>query len=184
MSAMLLMSALAFSQIEKGKVQLSGSLLFNNTENDITESTNFNINALAGYFLSDNTSLGLNLGINNRNTENPGGDTDLNIFTVGAYARFHKPVVDNFYLFLQPELSFGSGSIENGANTTDINTTALGVSPGAVYFLSPSFALEMRVGSLQYNRFKETNNGNDVTTSTFGLNLNLTGFALGASFYL
>lgn len=184
MSAMLLMSAMAFAQIEKGQVQLSGNLLINNSENNFDERTNFNITTRAGYFISDKTSLGLSLGFNSSKSENTIGSSDSNIFSIGAYARFHKPMVDNFYLFLQPGFSFGSGSTENGANTSDINTASVGISPGAIYFLSPKIALEMTMGSLQYSQFKETTNGNEVTTKNFGLNLNLTGFALGVSFYL
>lgn len=185
LSAMLLVGTLAFAQTQKGQVQLGGSFNFNKQDLDPGESTNFNFVPQAGYFVSDLTSIGITLNISSSDFEVPGFDAERNLFEFGVFARFHKSVTDNFYFFLQPSLSFGSGENDNiGGGSTDLNTTSIRVSPGAMYFVTPKIAMEMRVGSVFYEQVKETTAGNEVNINNYGLLFNLANVSLGASFFL
>lgn len=185
LSAMLLMSTFAFAQTQKGQVQLGGVFNFNKQENGDIESTNFNFIPQAGYFVSDLTSVGLLLDISNNKFENPGGESERNLFQFGVFARFHKSIADKLYLYLQPSLSFGSGENDNLlGGTADLNTTTLQIRPGMMYFATPKIAIEMGVGSAFYNSVKETTGGNEVTNDNYGLLFNLASVNMGVSFFL
>lgn len=185
LSAMLLVSAFAFAQTQKGQIQLGGTLNFTNQEIDQNESSNFNFVPQVGYFLSDLTSLGINLNISSNNFKTPTADLDRNIFEFGVFARFHKSLADNFYIFLQPSVGFGSGENDNiNGGSTDLNTTNIRVSPGALYFVTPKIALEMNVGGFSYQQIKETTGGNEVKINTYGLLVNLANTNFGINFYL
>ncbi|GAB5526859.1 MAG: hypothetical protein Roseis2KO_47310 [Roseivirga sp.] len=182
---MLLMSTFAFAQIQKGQVQLGG--VFNYNTQDLgsgSDRSSFIFSPQAGYFFSDNTSAGISLTINSNSFEGSGFSRDFNLFEIGVFARFHKSVADNFYLFLQPSVGFGSGTDEDLNGDTDINTTRIQVSPGAVYFLSPKIALEMRIGGLFYESATETTNNVENDVSSFGISINPANVNFGVNFYL
>lgn len=184
LSVMLLVCTFAFAQTQKGQVQLGGVLNINKQETSQSENNNFNFIPQAGYFVSDLTSLGVMLNISSNKFENPTANLDRNLFEFGVFARFHKSVADNLYMYLQPSLSFGSGENDNiGGGTTDLNTTSIRVSPGMLYFVTPKIALEMRVGSVFYEQVKETNGGNEFTSDNYGLLFNLSNVGFGASFF-
>ncbi len=185
LSAMLLMSTFAFAQIQKGQVQLGGVFNYSTQDfdNGVDRST-FIFSPQAGYFFSDNTSAGISLMIRNISFDDNGASQDFNLFEFGVFARFHKSVADNFYVFLQPSLGFGSGTNENPAGDTDINTTRIQVSPGAIYFLHPKIALEMRIGGLFYESATETTNNVEIETSGFGITINPANVNFGVNFYL
>lgn len=185
LSAMLLVSAFAFAQIEKGQFQLGGSFGLVKQELPQGDNSNFNFVPQAGYFISDLTSIGVNLSISGNSFETPTGDVEGNLFRFGAFARFHKSVADNFYMFLQPSLGFGSGEQDNVlGGSTDINTTDIRLSPGALYFVAPKVAVELTVGSLFYSRIKQTSGANEIINDSYGLNLSLANANLGINFYL
>lgn len=185
LSAMLLVGTLAFAQTQKGQVQLGGVFNFNKQDAPQGESTNFSFAPQAGYFVSDLTSVGVIFNIASTKFESPTNDIEQNLFEFGVFTRFHKSVTDKFYLFLQPSLSFGSGENDGvGGGSTDVNTTSIQVSPGAMYFVTPKIAVEMRVGSAFYNQTKQTSGGTEIKTDNYGLIFNLTNVSLGASFFL
>ena len=98
--AILLVSTLGFAQIQKGDIQITGNVGYNKTRPYITqvvtrETSRITISSKAGVFLSETTSLGGILGFSSLKPQ------DLTIFNVGAYARFHNPVAENFYLYLE-----------------------------------------------------------------------------------
>ncbi len=169
--AILLVSTLGFAQIQKGDIQITGNVGYNKTRPYITqvvtrETSRITISSKAGVFLSETTSLGGILGFSSLKPQ------DLTIFNVGAYARFHKPVVENFYLYLEPSFSYGFSNSNGTYDTIDAK-----LSPGMTYFMSPKFALDMNSGMIGYAK-----NTNGVENYSF--NLNLANITLGASFYI
>lgn len=175
---MVFMSTAAFGQIQKGDIQLGGSLNYNSFDAGNGENTNFRISPRAALFLSDNISLGASLGYEDRT----GGSSESNQFFFGVYARFHKSVSDKFYLFLQPDITFGSGSTNPlGTQEFDVNSFNFNLMPGMMYFLSEKIALDLSFGGLFYNN-NETEGFGDITQ--YGLNMNLSTVAIGASIYL
>ncbi len=176
--AMVLMSTMAFGQIQKGDIQVGGSLLYNKFEAGNQESTAFRLTPRAALFLSDNTSLGVSLGYEDQSN----GPSESNQFFFGVYARFHKSVSDKFYLFVQPDISFGSGTTNPlGTQEFDVSSFNFNIMPGMMYFLSDKIALDMTFGGLFYSN-EDTDGVGDITR--YGLNMNLNTVALGASIYL
>ncbi|OEK00157.1 hypothetical protein BFP97_00880 [Roseivirga sp. 4D4] len=176
--AMTLVSSFAFGQIQKGDVQLGGSLNYSNFEAGGQETTNFRLVPRAALFLSDNTSLGVSLGYEDQSS----GGIETNQFFFGVYARFHKSVSDKFYLFLQPDVSFGSGTTNPlGNQEFDLNSFNFGLMPGMMYFLSEKIALDMTFAGIFYNN-TDTATGGEITR--YGLNMNLNAVSVGASIYL
>ena len=182
---------LAEAQIEKGDIQLGGSVQYVSTENGGIDQSTLIISPQAGLFVSPTTSIGLILAFNSQTfpglNQNNGQLVDLtsNLFQFGAYARFHKPVADNFYLFLQPSVRFGSGSTEQINNPdVDVNTFGINASPGMTYFLSPKFALEMTVGNIGYGSQTADINGTEQKTNNFVFNMNLAQVGLGLNFFI
>ena len=181
----------AQAQIQKGDVQLGGSITYNSNESGGQDNSNFTFSPQAGLFVSETTSIGVLLGFNsttfNAFNQNNGNLVELtnSLFSFGAYARFHKSVADNFYLFLQPAVALGTGKVEQiNANDVDTNTFLVGVSPGMTYFLSPKFALELRLGGVNYSRFKTDNNGTENTSTAFSFDMDLASVGLGLNFYI
>jgi len=187
----LFIAALTQAQIEKGDVQLGGSINFNSNDFEAFDNSALRIQPQVGLFVSSTTSVGLTVGFTSiQNTlidQNSGNPVELtnNLFVFGTYARFHKPVVENLYLFLQPSVLLGTGENEfSTPQTGDINTFNVGLAPGITYFLSPKFALELNFGGLSYNRSKADLNGNETTLTNFSLNMSLANVGVGMSFYI
>ncbi|MFY0591113.1 outer membrane beta-barrel protein [Roseivirga sp.] len=174
--SLMFFSSLAFGQIQKGDVRLGGSFLYNKTDNDFLETSNFQVNPQASLFLSETTSLGLTVGYGRQKNENGGGIVESDQVNFGVFARFYRSMGEKFYLYLQPGINYSSGDINGG----DFSSFGLNVVPGVAYFLSDKFALDANIGGLFYNN--QDVGGND--TNNFGLNFNLSGFTLGASIFL
>ena len=180
--ALLLVGAMANAQISKGDIQLTGGFtLFSNEISTGGETKIFNLAPQAGLFLNDKTSLGLILGYSTFESE----DKTTN-FNYGVYARFHKSVVDNFYLFMQPSLTLLSGEVESsgaGANT-DLSGYQFNIGFGMTYFFSPKLAVELQPGIIRVGQNKATTGGTEFKEDFFNAGLGLTGMTLGVSFYL
>lgn len=173
-----MVSTLAFGQIQKGDIQLGGSLNYSKFETGNQEATNFRLTPRAALFLSENTSLGLSLGYEDLTN----GGSESNQFFFGVYARFHKSVSDKFYLFLQPDISFGTGSTTPfGSQELDLNSFNFNIMPGMMYFFSDKIAIDMTFGGLFYTN-TEAEGTPEITR--YGLNMNLSTVSLGASIYL
>lgn len=180
-SVLLLFSTLGFAQITKGDIQLGGNLGFYKYQSKDNDYSSLTISPRGGLFVSDLTSVGLILDYGSDKS------TGLNsfFFGFGVYSRFHKMVTDNFYIFLQPSASIGTGSSENGANPdTDVNTFNISIAPGMTYFLSPKFALGMNVGSLGYSSSTNKSSGVETKSEQYRLNLNLNSVSLGFSYFI
>ena len=174
---MMLMSTLTFAQIQKGAVQLGGSITYNEFENRFQESKLFQVLPQAGLFVSDNTSIGLSLGYSYQETPVNFGQSEVRQFLLGMYSRFHKTVSDKFYMFLQPAFTFGFNRFDG----THRDNFTINVAPGLMYFVSEKIALEMNVGELFYTN---TNISGGLKSDNFGLSFDLSRISLGASIYL
>lgn len=191
LSAALLVSTFSFAQFEKGDIQLGGNVTWIKSEFRGFEATTINVLPRAGLFVSNNVSVGLNIGYSNQISDvfdiQSGNLQERSEaqFLIGAYARFHKGLSDQFYLYLQPSFVIGTGDLEVGDVTTgDVSSINVGVSPGLTYFLSPKFALEMSINALTYQKVEIEGGNNPENRESYGLNLNLSNVALGINFYL
>ena len=183
--------SLSYGQIEKGHIQLGGTINFFSSDSDGAKRSNLNFAPRAGLFLSNTTALGLQLGIGSSSQDVLDTQSSniveqtSNSFQVGVYARFHKPVVDNLYLLLQPSASFSSGKNEvDGTERGTSNGFNLQVALGLTYFLSPKFAVDMTLGVLSYSNNSNEVAGNEFNTDVFNLNLNLQNVGFGLSYFI
>ncbi|WP_422006715.1 outer membrane beta-barrel protein [Roseivirga pacifica] len=166
--------SLANAQIQKGDIQVGGTVSYSHSTTSGIEVDNFNFSPRAGLFLSDLTSVGIQLGYSNNKY---GGITNT-AFEVGVYSRFHKLIADNFYLFYQPSLSLSFQEFESNDGTkTESDAINIGFSPGVSYFFSSKFAAEATVGRVYFSR--------DLTndTSDYGIGLNFDSISFGFSYY-
>ncbi|WKK74547.2 hypothetical protein QYS49_22895 [Marivirga salinae] len=200
------------SQSLDGKFQLGGSASYftNNSEyesgsgidyrNQIIERTNFSITPQFGYFISDNISIGGQIGYSRasflnyyesgQNTMSDYNRKD-NTFRFGTFTRVHKSIKENLYLFLQGNIEVGFGKIRyeesqnNDLNSFDFHA---GIQPGILFMITEKFGIEGKYGLLGYNSSKTSSddpneNVSDVS-QRFGLDFNPGSFALGLQFYL
>lgn len=175
--ALMLMSTIAFGQIQKGDIQLSGNLNITKNKNTSVESSFFRVAPQASLFLSETTSLGVSLGYSSQKVGTGINEQKTDIFTYGVFARFYKSMGDKFYLFLQPAVNFGSGDI----NGTDLTNFSVSVAPGLAYFVSEKVAVEMNFGGLFYT---SQDLDQTINTENYGLNFNLSNITVGASILL
>lgn len=186
----LCVAAPSFAQIQKGDLQLGGSLNIVKTEEANTESSSFVLSPNAGIFLSDLTSVGITATFNRQKGVIGGNENIGKRYAIGAYARFHKEMAEGFYLYLQPSLSFGFSKtdvFDAGSGNfieADRNTLSAVLRPGVAYFLSPKFALDLGLGALSYARGRVKGGNVDETSTNYGLNLNLNQVFFGVNFYL
>ncbi len=184
--AAVFISTLAFAQIQKGDIQLTGT--FNLTKTDAgnsVETSGFQFSPRAGLFLNDHTSIGIALGYSSNKQEANTNEQKVGLFTFGAYARFYKPVVDKLYFFLEPSVTLGSGTVKTTGNPDiDTNTFAIALQPGINYFLSDKLALEATVGRLFYSRNKAEGSGNSTEQDSYGLDFSPSNISFGISFFL
>ena len=183
LSVLLFISTLAFAQIEKGKYQLSGSLNFSQQNNTANQASNLSVGVQAGYFVSEKTSVGLLAGVSRR-TFDGRVFAENNQLEYGVYARFHKSLADNFYIFAEPSWRILSSDNDTGTNSIESNVNQLSIAPGIAYFLSPKIAMEMRAGSLFISSGSIKSNGNEETSNSYGISLNGNNVLLGFTFLL
>ncbi|MFT6055495.1 MAG: hypothetical protein ACJAS3_000792 [Roseivirga sp.] len=165
-SILMLFSTLGFAQITKGDIQLGGSVAFIKTEFPDYDRAALFLRPRAGLFVSDLTSVGLIIGYG----WNDSNGSSSNSFQFGIYGRFHKMIIENFYIYLQPSVSVGTSSFN------------VGIAPGMSYFLSPKFALEMNVGTLSYDRTVQKNSGVENKSEQYRFNLN--NVSVGFSYFI
>ncbi|MBT32561.1 MAG: hypothetical protein CMO01_23100, partial [Thalassobius sp.] len=147
-----------------------------------------------GFFIKDNTSLGLGIGYKNSfesyEYNSRKFDRESNLVEVKVFARFHKPVTESFYLFIQPmvKTSFGVGK-NIDEDKENILGLGVGVTPGIVYMLSKKVGLEASFGFIGYDQETRTlkepaldSNPKNVTKD-YGIDLSLKTLQLGLQFY-
>lgn len=192
----------AHGQIEKGLFQVGGSASFfsNNVETNSNfgnpqKTTNKNSNVsfgpAFGYFVSNNLSLGIQLGYGTNENENNDFNSTLNSFQYGIYSRWHKPVVERFYFFTSLSLLLANGEnevldISTGTTTkADISNFSANLAPGLLYFVTDWLSFETSLNLMNYSTSKAETEDNNFTQNTdnFNFNLNLTNLNLGMVFY-
>lgn len=120
----------AFSQVEKGDINLSGSLSFTKIS-DLDGMGNFE--AKGGYYFSQNLEFGGNLNITFGETPVTG---------IGPYATYN-------FLTQDAKLLPYAGANLLFLFSDNVNATALGVNGGAKYFLNESVNVDAGISFLQ-----------------------------------
>jgi hypothetical protein len=183
--ALLLSGNLAFAQLSKGNLLVTGALSISSNTSEITNNnrvsdgpttTDFAFVPNVSYFLTNNFSLGLEIGFN-RNSVTSDFTTDngnttvtlenvVSTFAFGPFVRYYVPLGNNFYFYGQGSIQAYGGTddetetsvTQNGNTTTtvinnsktDLSGFSIGLKPGITYFLNNRFALDASFGLLQF----------------------------------
>lgn len=179
----------ASAQTEKGNVLLGGSIGLGTSKSDASgakSSTNFEIMPKAGYFVSNNTAVGLGLGYEYNKFSN-GEKSD--VFTVAPFGRAYKNLSDQFKFFGELSVPLAFGSEKNAAGDKDGESTSIGVAlaPGFAFFPTKKVAIELAFSGISYSNIKtEDANGNKVDAasgSSFNIGANFFAPSLGVAFH-
>lgn len=192
--ALLLTTNLAFAQLSQGNLLVTGAFSISSNTSEVTNNsrvsdgpttTDFAFVPNVSYFLTNNFSLGLEIGFNRNSTTSDfttdNGNTSVTVenvvstFAFGPFVRYYVPLGNNFYFYGQGGIQVYGGTedetetavTQNGNTTitvinnttTDLSGFSTGLKPGITYFLNNRFALDASFGLLQFatNGEKRTN---------------------------
>lgn len=136
-----------FSQ---GNIFIEGNFGFSSSNNKNTEDkvNSFNFNPKAGYFISDDLAIGLDLAFRSNKTENAGTDVSKSSTVgFGAFARY-------YFLDLGARFKtygeFGVGYATSNDKIADVKTNTLGVGAGLGinYFVTENIAINFALADI------------------------------------
>jgi hypothetical protein len=159
----------ANAQLQEGSILATGGFDFESSSSDGSSSSAFSVGLNGGYFIQDNFALGLTIGYGSDNLNFGFDDASVNLFAIGAFARYYIPYNDNFAFFGQGQLAGSFGS--EGA--ADISNFIFSVAPGFAYFFTERIALDMSVGVLAFSSNTISTSASSATTTQFDLGANL-----------
>lgn len=135
----------------EGDFFVEGNIGFNsaNDKNTETKTNSFNFNPKAGYFISDDLAIGLDLGFGSNKTEVAGTETLKNTTVgVGAFARYYfLDLGQRFKTYGE----FGLGySTDNYKTPADVkyNTFGAGLGLGVNYFVTENLAINFGLANI------------------------------------
>ncbi len=196
----LLLGVACYAQLPTGLKQIGGSVSFSqsssklNTGELVGETRELSVLPRFGYFVNEELSVGITTGIANRYQSQPnnGNLDDLSeiestSYIVGAYLRWHEPISDRFYFFLQPEtvVSFGKSSFSEVTNEPSSNGFAVGLRPGFLFMPNEHWGIESNFGYFGYsqNNSKADQDADPNVSKSFGFDLGGTTLQVGVQFY-
>ena len=158
LSAIVLLSSVAFSQTEKGKWTVSGntSLQILNSSNGDDNSTTVTLNPSAGYFVANNLAVGASLAL----TSQEGASS----FSILPTAIYYFPTASQVKPYLQAGIGYGNVKVSGFS----MGGLAIGGGAGIAYFINKNVSLDL---GLQYLR----NDYDGGILNTFG---GVVGFSL------
>ena len=200
----------AQAQTEQGTVFVGGNLglmsssskfKIGNTETETNKNLSYNFSPNIGYFVANNTAIGINLGYGGRKDIEYNGITK-NTFTstsvnAGLFAQHYFMLLPQFGLTgsLYADYSFGPLKVENENTVTGAvakteyksSNIAFGLNGGGVWFPSSHIGISAGIGILNYTIYKqeEKNATPEVKLKDSGFNFGLssTNFNLGFNYY-
>lgn len=172
----------------EGDVFITGSVGFGSEKTGDAKTSQFNISPKAGYFVTSNIAIGVQLGYTSATdtevVEGPFGsttvDVDTNSFEAGAFGRYYFTPARDFSFFGQLSVGYASTKteVEGVDGESKSNGFNLGLAPGISYFVSEHIALEATFGLLGYNTSKPDFDGAE-STDTFNIGANFNDINFG-----
>lgn len=201
---------------ERGNILLSGSFKYKVSETlpeefsllgsiatSGYENTQFAVLPRVGYFINENTAIGLGLGYS-RNKIELTFDTEKETvisprLIIEPFVRQYKSLGEKTKLFFDVSVSYETGTDKDkytdsdfpeDNSTSEIENTGFGlaVAPGFAYKIADRIALEISIGKLSYSKLESKPKGAPsdfaIKSSSYGLDLDLKHVMLGVEFYL
>lgn len=166
---------------KQGDIFATGSIGYGSEKTGDFKTNQFNFSPKAGFFVTDNIAIGVQLGYTSSTEEQPGeGDVNSNTFEVGAFGRYYFTPARNFSFFGQLSLGYATQKTDQDGvpGESKSNGVNVGLAPGISYFVSEHIALEATFGLLGYNTVKPDVDGAESTDS-FNIGANLTDINFG-----
>ncbi|MDA0176455.1 MULTISPECIES: outer membrane beta-barrel protein [Mesoflavibacter] len=158
-----------------GDVIVEGNLGYNNVNDKNTEekTNEFSINPKAGYFVSDDLAVGIELSYNSATQDVAGTETaDFSAFGAGVFARYYFLDLGSRFTTYS-ELGLGFASAENKIADVKSNGFGAGLGLGINYFVKENIAINFGLTDvLSYNTSKVDADGAE-SVSEFNANLNV-----------
>ena len=136
----------------EGDFLIEGNISFSSTNNKNTEvkESSFNFNPKAGYFISDDIAIGLDLAFGSEKSKFDGQDIDKSSFVgFGAFARYYFfDLGKRFKAY--GEFGVGYATVKDGISPTEIKVNAFGVGAGlgVNYFITENFAINFALADI------------------------------------
>jgi len=186
LSAAIAVTFAANAQTEKGKTILGGNVSYDYSKvQDVDgDVQGFSILPNVGVFVSDNVAVGLGFGYTWAQEDDGAEKSKIGEFSAAPFARLYKG--DGSFKF------FGQLSVPMGWGTSKVDDTKIGntehygvaLSPGFAYFPTSKIGIEFSVTGLYYqNTTWKPEEGDKVSTNSFGLNANSLAPRIGVQFY-
>lgn len=161
----------------KGDIFVEGSMTMSSSNNKNTEvkTNTMDFSPKAGYLVSDNFAVGLNLGLGSDKTTSSLSNTTTKTssFSIGAFGRYYfLDLGQRFKTYT--EFGFNVKN-EKDANTPVVktNTFNIGAGLGMNYFVTPKIAISVGLGNLINYKTTKTDASGDKGNSKMDLNLNV-----------
>lgn len=169
----------------EGDIFVEGNIGFNSTndKNSDTKTNAFNFSPKAGYFITDDIAIGLDLGFGSSKAEVAGTEVDKNSeFGIGVFGRYYfLDLGARFKTYAEVGLGFNSG--KEGVAEFKYSGFGAGAGLGINYFVTENFALNFGLTdilSFSSNKYKDAEAVNEFnaninvfnnffTTAQFGL---------------
>lgn len=173
----------ATTGFSEGDVFITGSVGFGSEKTGDAKTNTFNFSPKAGYFVTSNIAVGVQLGFTSGKdtVETPAGDVENKQtgLEVGAFGRYYFTPTRNFSFFGQLSAGYVTNKTEDeGAPEYKENGINIGLAPGVSYFVSDHIAFEATFGILGYRTLKPDVDGAD-STNTFNLGANFSDINFG-----
>lgn len=140
----------------KGNIIVEGNIGFNskNDKNTDVKESSFNFSPKAGYFISDDLAIGIELTLGTAKEEVVGGaETKDNIFGARAFARYYfLELGQRFKAYGEFGLGFASYKSEQKAggfsNEAKVSGFGAGLGLGMNYFITENFAINFGLSDI------------------------------------
>ncbi len=199
LAVLLTLSTNLNAQTDQGTIMIGGSvglmsMTIKNDNTDITtKTTSLELIPRAGFFVADNFSIGVGVGVSSITSKSEHETFDFDSKTVvtgfefAPFARYHAMLGDHGGIFAHGEISYTSTTTkEDDEKAGNGSELSIGVSPGVIFFPTERLGIEASFGFLGYVSEKDNPEGsdNDVVTNTFGLLLNANTLNFGVHYYI
>ena len=162
----------------KGDVFVSGGVGFNSGKQGEFKESNVTFSPAVGYFVAENIALGARLDIMSGKEEAFGAEDKMSSFGAEVFGRYYWTPASQFSVFGEAAVGFGNSKMEYAGGGEDkYKTFGINAGVGVSYFLNSNWAIEAGWGALGYNT--EEVDGDDESTNSFNLGLDLTNINLG-----
>jgi hypothetical protein len=156
------------AQITKGNWMVGGNASFSNKErynndfkNDKLKTSEFDINANAGYLFMDNLQVGIRVGYSDYKIKNTSSDSNRYWLKYGVYSRYYFLKPDKLVnIYLDGEYFFGNSAFSNGEYKDNLN--GFSISAGPTIFFNSSVAMELGINysSTKYKGVNDSTENN------------------------